>query len=75
MYYISVQKSLKRERESEKYNKDWRGFYNNKSLCVIFPENRNILSIIVKYCFEENIKIKAINMFCFIKRSINLKSY
>jgi hypothetical protein len=22
----------------KKYNKDWRGFYNNKSLCVVFPK-------------------------------------
>ena len=48
---ITNQKNL------EKYNKDWRGFYNNKSLCVIFPENINILKQIVEYCFEKNIKI------------------
>ena len=23
----------------KKYNKDWRGFYNNNSLCVVFPKN------------------------------------
>ena len=41
----------------EKFNKDWRGFYNNKSLCVIFPKNTDILKRIVSYCYERNIKI------------------
>ena len=45
------------QNDLEKYNKDWRGFYNNKSLCVIFPENVSILKQIVKYCFAKNIKI------------------
>ena len=41
----------------EKFNKDWRGFYNNKCLCVIFPKNTDILKRIVSYCYERNIKI------------------
>ena len=45
------------QNDLEKYNKDWRGFYNNKSLCVIFPENVGILKQIVEYCFAKNIKI------------------
>ena len=28
------------ENELEIYNKDWRGFYNYKSICVIFPKNK-----------------------------------
>ncbi len=40
-----------------KYNNDWRGFYNNKSLCVLFPDNLNIIKKIVKYCYKKNIKI------------------
>ena len=40
-----------------KYNNDWRGFYNNKSLCVLFPESANIIKKIVKYCYKKNIKI------------------
>ena len=31
-----------------KYNNDWRGFYNNKSLCVLFPESVNIIKNIVE---------------------------
>jgi len=30
-----------------KYNNDWRGFYNNKSLCVLFPESVSIIKKIV----------------------------
>jgi len=44
-------------KDIEKYNKDWRGFYNNKCLCVVFPQNTNILKAIVRYCFERDIKI------------------
>ncbi len=40
-----------------KYNNDWRGFYNNKSLCVLFPVNVNIIKKIVTYCYKKNIKI------------------
>lgn len=28
---------LTEQKELTKYNKDWRGFYNNMSLCVVFP--------------------------------------
>ena len=41
----------------KKYNKDWRGFYNNNSLCVVFPKNTNILKKITTYCYEKDIKI------------------
>ena len=34
----------------EKFNKDWRGFYNKKSLCVVFPTKTEILKKIVCYC-------------------------
>ena len=40
-----------------KYNKDWRGFYNKKSLGVVFPINKKIVKQIVEQCFKENIKI------------------
>ena len=40
-----------------KYNKDWRGFYNNKSLCVVFPINTKTLKEIVIFCFKNDIKI------------------
>ena len=38
-------------------NNDWRGFYNNKSLCVLFPESVNNIKKIVTYCYKKNIKI------------------
>ena len=41
----------------KKYNKDWRGFYNNNCLCVLFPKNTNILKKITTYCYEKDIKI------------------
>ena len=44
-------------KDLEKFNKDWRGFYNNKCLCVIFPKNTEILKSIVSYCYERDIKI------------------
>ena len=43
--------------ELKKYNNDWRGFYNNKSLCVLFPDKSNIIKKIVNYCYEKDIKI------------------
>ena len=39
------------------YNNDWRGFYNNKSLCVLFPDKLEIIKKIVTYCYKKNIKI------------------
>ena len=40
-----------------KYNNDWRGFYNNKSLCVLFPDKLEVIKKIVTYCYKKNIKI------------------
>ena len=48
---------LTEQKELTKYSKDWRGFYNNKSLCVIFPINTKKLKEIVIFCFENDIKI------------------
>ena len=48
---------LTEEKELTKYSKDWRGFYNNKSLCVVFPINTKTLKEIVIFCFENDIKI------------------
>ena len=39
------------------YNKDWRGFYNYKSICLVFPKTKNEISKILKLCFENNIKV------------------
>ena len=41
----------------EKFNQDWRGFYNKKSLCVVFPTKAEILKKIVCYCYQKDIKI------------------
>ena len=48
---------LTEHKELTKYSKDWRGFYNNKSLCVVFPINTKTLKEIVIFCFENAIKI------------------
>ena len=48
---------LTEQKELTKYSKDWRGFYNNKSLCVVFPINTRTLKEIVIFCFEKGIKI------------------
>ena len=48
---------LTEQKELTKYSKDWRGFYNNKSLCVVFPTNTKILKEVAIFCFENNIKI------------------
>ena len=54
---VGIKNILIDSKELEKYNKDWRGFYNNKSLGILFPKNSEILKKITKYCFEKNIKI------------------
>ena len=43
--------------ELSKYNKDWRGFYNYKSICLVFPSSKNEVSKILKLCFSNNIKV------------------
>ena len=48
---------LTNDEDLTKYNNDWRGFYMNKSLCVLFPESVNIIKKIVKYCYIKSIKI------------------
>ena len=48
---------LTEQKELTKYSKDWRGFYNNKSLCVVFPINTKTLKEIVIFCFKNDIKI------------------
>ena len=40
---------LTNDEDLTKYNNGWRGFYKNKSLCVLFPESANIIKKIVKY--------------------------
>ena len=40
-----------------KYNKDWRGFYNFSSICLVFPNSKIEISKILKLCFKNNIKV------------------
>ena len=48
---------LTHDEDLTKYNNDWRGFYKNKCLCVVFPKNTDVLQDIVKYCYKRDIKI------------------
>jgi len=45
------------EAELSMYNKDWRGFYNFNSICLVFPNSKNEISKILKLCFNNNIKV------------------
>ena len=40
-----------------KYSKDWRGRVNEKALCVVFPKNEDHISEILKYCFDNEVKV------------------
>lgn len=54
---ISKKKIIINEKELSKYNIDWRGFYNFKSICVIFPKSAKEISKILNFCFINNIKV------------------
>ena len=43
--------------ELDKYNKDWRGFFNFKCICAIFPETKEEIEKIVLFCNKNDIKI------------------
>ena len=45
------------DKELSKYNKDWRGFYNFKSICIIFPRTTKQISTALNFCFKNNIKV------------------
>ncbi len=45
------------EFEVVKYSKDWRGRINDKALCVVLPKNEDEISNILKFCFDNKIKI------------------
>ena len=40
-----------------KYSKDWRGRINEKALCVVFPKNEDEVSQILKFCYDNDIKV------------------
>ena len=48
---------LTEQKELTKHSKDWRGFYNSKSLCVVFQINTKTLKEIVIFCFENDLEI------------------
>ena len=54
---ISTKKIIIDDKELFKYNKDWRGFYNFKSICVVFPESTREISKILNFCFINNVKV------------------
>ena len=43
--------------ELSQYNKDWRGFYNYNSICLVFPNSKIQISKILKLCFANDIKV------------------
>ena len=40
---VGAKNIITKSKHLEKYNRDWRGFYNNKSLGILFPKNLQIL--------------------------------
>jgi len=54
---ISKKRIIINKKELSKYNKDWRGFYNFKSICAVFPKSTNEISKILNFCFKNNIKV------------------
>ena len=54
---ISKKKIIINDKELSKYNIDWRGFYNFKSICAIFPKSPKEISKILNFCFINNIKV------------------
>ena len=40
-----------------KYNKDWRGFYDYKSICLVFPRNTNDISKLLIFCYKNKIGV------------------
>jgi FAD/FMN-containing dehydrogenase len=55
--YVKSKNLISNQRDLKKYNKDWRGFYNFNSICVIFPETTEEIQNILIFCNKNNIKI------------------
>ena len=55
--YVKSKNFISNQGDLEKYNKDWRGFYNFNSICAIFPETTEEIQNILIFCNKNNIKI------------------
>jgi len=55
--YVKSKNLISKQKDLEKYNKDWRGFYNFNSICAIFPEKLEEIKNILIFCNKNNIKI------------------
>ena len=46
---VGAKNIITNSKDLKKYNTDWRGFYNKKSLGILFPENSEIIKKIIKF--------------------------
>ena len=54
---VSNKNVITNQNELDKFNNDWRGYYNFKSICAVLPESVIDIKKIIKFCSQENIKI------------------
>ena len=54
---VSKENLISNYNELSQYNKDWRGFYNYNSICLVFPNSKIQISKILKLCFANDIKV------------------
>ena len=54
---VSKENLISNNHELSQYNKDWRGFYNYNSICLVFPNSKIQISKILKLCFANDIKV------------------
>ena len=46
---VGIKNTITDSYKLEFHNKDWRGFYNFKSICCVFPENTKQVQSLLKY--------------------------
>ena len=54
---VSKKNVITNQNDLDKFNNDWRGYYNFKSICAVLPESVIDIKKIIKFCSQENIKI------------------
>ena len=54
---VSKKNVITNQNDLDKFNNDWRGYYNFKSICAVLPENVIDIKKIIKVCNQKNIKI------------------